>query len=143
MLNFTIPGEPIAKGRARVYSRNGFTRAVTPEKTVIYENLVKEIAFKKMRELNLNLIETPVKMEITAYFGIPKSTSKKKHDEMMLGKIRPVKRPDIDNCTKAIADALNGIVYKDDSQIVALEAEKYYYHTPHVTVNITPLDILF
>ena len=52
-------------------------------------------------------------MRIFAYYGIPKSTSKRKKALMLEGVIRPSKKPDIDNVVKVIADSLNKIAYKD------------------------------
>ena len=52
------------------------------------------------------------------------------------GKIRPTKKPDADNIMKAVADALNGIAYKDDSQIVNVTIAKWYSDTPRVEVAI-------
>lgn len=38
-------------------------------------------------------------------------------------------RPDIDNLYKAVTDALNGIVYRDDSQITRAIMRKQYAET--------------
>jgi Holliday junction resolvase RusA-like endonuclease len=75
-------------------------------------------------------------MHLKAFYSIPKSTSKKKSEDMKRWIIRPIKKPDLDNVCKIIADALNGIVYKDDTQIVKIIAEKYYAETPCVEVSI-------
>ena len=55
---------------------------------------------------------------------------------MVAGYIRPAKKPDIDNVIKSILDALNGVAYHDDTQVVAVFAEKYYSDTPRVEVEI-------
>ncbi|MDF2537449.1 MAG: Holliday junction resolvase [Herbinix sp.] len=55
---------------------------------------------------------------------------------MVTDKIRPTKKPDIDNIAKVILDALNGIAYKDDTQVVTLEVRKFYKDTPCVIVDI-------
>ena len=55
---------------------------------------------------------------------------------MQSGKIRPTKKPDCDNCIKSITDALNGIAYIDDSQIVSIECEKWYSDRPRAEVMI-------
>jgi Holliday junction resolvase RusA-like endonuclease len=39
---------------------------------------------------------------------------------------RPTKKPDADNICKAVCDAMNGIVYKDDAQVVSLHFTKRY-----------------
>lgn len=119
-ITITIPGEPVGKARPRVTKFGTYT----PEKTVIYETLVKEMfAIKYPRH---KPYEGPVKMKIKAWFTIPKSASKKKAAEMAAGTIRPTKKPDTDNIQKSIADALNGFAYKDDCQIVESEIEKWY-----------------
>ena len=41
-IDFTIPGEPVGKGRPRAFVMKGAgIRMYTPKKTVNYENLVK------------------------------------------------------------------------------------------------------
>ena len=77
--------------------------------------------------------------EIEAYFSVPKSASKKKRAAMLTGDIRPTKKPDMDNILKTVADALNGIAYRDDSQIVRAIVDKYYDTAPRLIVTITAL----
>ena len=78
----------------------------------------------------------PVRVRITACFSIPKSAPKKKRAMMIAGDIVPTKKPDFDNIQKIICDALNGVAYHDDSQIVKADIEKVYSTTPHVEVNV-------
>lgn len=66
---------------------------------------------------------------------IPESWSKKKRAEA-IGKPVPVK-PDIDNLVKGLFDAANGIVWKDDNQVVRCEAEKVYSDSPGITLEVT------
>lgn len=66
----------------------------------------------------------------------PNTDAKAKRMEMLLGHIRPAKKPDCDNVAKIICDALNGCAYKDDAQIVRCTVVKYYSETPRVEVNI-------
>lgn len=130
---FEIPGEPVAKARPRVTKWGTHT----PEKTVNYETLVKEMYAITYGQ---TMLEGELGIDIKLFFQIPKSTSKKKQELMEQGKIRPVKRPDLDNCMKIITDALNGIAYKDDSQIVQATASKYYSSTPRAEVYIQQLE---
>lgn len=129
-MKFTVYGEPTAKGRPR-FTKNG--KPYTPEKTTAYENLVK-LSFDQQ------VIEGPIEGEvtaiITAYFAIPKSTSKKKEQQMLLGNICPTKKPDTDNIAKIILDALNGRAYQDDKQVVQLMVKKYYTHMPRVEIEL-------
>lgn len=129
-VEFTIPGDPCAKGRPRM-TRAG--HAYTPAKTVSYENLVKTIYIEKCYG---KFLEGPLEMRVCAYFTIPKSAGKKKKGDMLRGLIRPTKRPDIDNLFKIIADSLNKIAYDDDSQVVTATVEKMYAEQARVEVVI-------
>ena len=135
-MRFTIPGEPTGKGRPRVTARNGFTHAYTPKKTVDYEKHVKECYALASQEYS----ENPLEVRIIAWCGIPKSTNKKNRALMLEGKIKPAKKPDIDNIIKIVLDSLNGIAYKDDSQIVSLIAQKFYAEEARVEVEIIEKD---
>jgi len=132
MIKLIVEGEPTGKGRPRV-TRNG---TYTPQKTKDYQNLVRWC-------YNLGntkkLLTGAIECEIKAYYYIPKNTSKKKRKEMIEGTIRPTKKPDCDNVAKAILDALNGLAYKDDSQVARLVVEKYYGELPRVEVVIKEL----
>ena len=79
-------------------------------------------------------------MRLTAYFAIPASTSKKRQQLMRDKVIRPTKKPDMDNIIKIIADALNGIAYYDDSQIVDTAVRKFYSDEPRVVVKISEVE---
>ena len=129
MVKLIIPGEPVAKGRPRVTKWGTYT----PEKTKNYETLVKELFFI---EHGQTLLEGQLKIDIKAYFSIPKSASKKKKQLMLEGELRPTKKPDADNILKIIGDALNDLAYKDDKQIVSANIEKFYSDEPRVQIEI-------
>ena len=133
-LAIVIPGKPVGKGRPRFSTANGFPRSYTPAKTVEYENLVRLAWMQAGHEK----IEGPIEVMIDASFSIPKGTSKKKAAEMDK-KVYPHK-PDCDNIAKAVLDALNGIAYDDDAQIVALRiAKNYRLEGPQVRAVFIPL----
>ena len=74
-----------------------------------------------------NIDTSPIRMSLTFYFARPKSHYKK--GKIELTKRAPrchVARPDVDNCSKLVMDALNGTFYRDDSQIIELHAKKSY-----------------
>lgn len=124
-MKFTIPGEPTGKARPRVTKWGAYT----PEKTVLYENLVKTC-------YDGGFFDGELSMNVEAYYQIPKSASKRNAECMRLESIRPTKKPDCDNVLKIIADALNGVAYKDDSQIVDARVQKFYSDNPRVEVVI-------
>ena len=132
MATFTVPGEPTGKARP-IVTKSGY--AFTPQKTVLYENLIK-LEFERQCGDAMYPKPTPIELEVFAYYSIPKSTSKKKQKLMRSGKIRPIKPCDIDNLIKCVSDALNGIAYDDDSQIVRCYGEKFYGEEPRIIVGV-------
>ena len=133
-LEFLIPGVPVAKGRPKFARMGNFTKVYTPKKTLNYETFIKELFCFKFPAFKL--LEGALKLRIKAFFPIPKSTSKKKTVLMLTGAIRHTKKPDADNVSKTIKDALNKICYNDDSQVATLIIQKFYSDQPRVEVEI-------
>ena len=134
MIKFTIPGEPKAKARHRITKR-GFS--YTPKETVEYENWVKQCY---LLEHGQAMLEGQINAHIKAYFGIPKSYSKKQRRQIEEGKLRPTKKPDTDNIAKAVLDSLNGIAYRDDSAVVSLTVEKLFDDIPRIEVTLSKVN---
>lgn len=133
---FTVYGEPKGKGRPRFNTGTG--HAITPADTASYENLVK-MEWRAVYGTNAFPKEAMLDMRIKAYYRIPKSASKKKKAAMLAGEIRPIKKPDMDNVVKVIADSLNNLAYYDDTQIVDCQCRKFYSENPRVEVTIINL----
>ena len=136
---FVIDGKPQGKARARTFynPKLGRVQSMTPENTVLYENLVKQSfvqqAGKDARWFN----KEPLAVYITAFYPIPASTTKKDRQLICSGKLFPTKKPDADNVAKVICDALNGVAYGDDTQIIKLSILKAYTEEqPRVQVCI-------
>lgn len=135
-VKFTVFGNPVAKGRPKFARQGPYVRTYTPEKTVNYETLVR-LEYERQCDGFRFEKDIPVEIRIDAYFQVPKSVSKKKSREMLDGKIRPTKKPDLDNVCKSLQDGLNGIAYYDDSQIVGIFVQKFYGDQPRVEVEIS------
>lgn len=138
MIKFTVYGEPCAKGRPR-FTKSG--RTYTPDKTLRYEDQVRSSYLQTERIKYFD--KQQLKLCVKAYFSIPDSKSKRIKEKMLSGEIRPTKKPDFDNIGKIISDSLNGIAYKDDSQIVKAEIEKFYAIEPKVEVEINEYNTFF
>ena len=132
MIDFIVYGEPKGKGRPRATYNGRFTRIYTPQDTTNYENLIK-LSYLDAKQINYMQGEQ-IKAKIDIFQSIPKATSKKKTQLMLNGKIRPTKKPDIDNIIKCVFDALNGIAFKDDTQIICVESQKYYDNEPRIEI---------
>lgn len=128
-----LAGEPVGKGRPKFSTRGGFARAITPEKTRRYEDLLRAQA---QVETRLAIPVTgPLEVEVIARFPIPPSWSKKRQEMARQGTLRPTKKPDADNLLKCL-DALNQVVWVDDSQIVSAKITKVYAEVPCLIVTI-------
>lgn len=129
---FIVIGEPKGKGRPRFVSTNKGVRTYTPKDTVYYENLVK-LSYKDMCGVKLN---GKIRAKISAYFAPPASSSNKKKEQMLLGEVGYLHKPDTDNIAKIILDSLNGIAYDDDRQITELTVNKHYGLRSGVVVEL-------
>lgn len=131
-IKFNVPGEPKGKGRPR-FTKSGHT--YTPKGTVDYEKLVK-LSYRQQVGNTVFEKGVPLRIEVDVYFSTPKSVSKKTYEKMIAGAVKPAKKPDVDNILKIIADALNGLAYHDDAQIVEAAINKKYSTIPRVDVII-------
>lgn len=131
---FTVPGEPVAKQRARTVNKHTYT----PRKTVLYENRVMDAFLSSYP--NHHPAEGPVTLQIMAVFPVPASWSRPKKLRALANIVKKITRPDIDNVMKSVMDGLNGVAWKDDGQIWKLTAVKLYGDTPRVEVVIETED---
>lgn len=133
MIKFIIDGNPVAQGRPRATIIRGRVHVYDPETSRDYKTYVRLSARQYAPD---NPLESPLDVRLDIYRQIPKSFSKKRKNECELGEVRPTTRPDVDNYIKSILDGLNGLIFKDDSQIVDLTVSKYYSKSPRVEVQI-------
>ena len=130
-MNFTIPGKPFGKARPR----KGKFGVYNPRCNVEFEKRVSA-AYVAALGYTPEPTDKPIWLNIDCYYAIPKQTPKKKRELMLEGKIQPMIKPDLDNVAKSIMDALNGLAYLDDKQIVLVRVSKAYALEPHTTVDI-------
>lgn len=134
-IEFTVAGSPHGKGRPQFSTYGGRVHTRTPEKTVIYENLVK-VEYQRQCGKSRFPDDAMLAVEIFAYYDIPQSASNKKKQAMRDGTMRPKTKPDADNVIKTICDSLNKIAYHDDAQVVEVVLHKYYSDEPRTRVII-------
>lgn len=130
-VSIVVPGAPVPKGRPRLSTINGHARAFTPAKTRRYEDLIRLEAGRVME--GRDQLQGPTCVRIKAYMPMPQALAKHKTKgpSAEAGVIRPLTKPDVDNMAKVI-DALNGIVWPDDNQVVELTVEKFYSARPRL-----------
>lgn len=117
-ISFFVPGEPVPKGRPRIFRmKNGGIGAYTPDKTTAWEQTVKYHASQIVKAAGM--AEGALEVEMDFRLPRPASVSVKKRP-------LPMVKPDLDNLEKAVMDALNKMVWKDDAQVCVKVSGKRY-----------------
>jgi len=136
MIEFTIPGTPVAKGRPRFARQGKRIRTYTPTKTENYEAAVRLYAIQAMR--GRQIISRPVIVAIALFFEPPASWPKGKREGALNGAWYPTSI-DLDNSAKTLLDACNAVVWVDDRQVVELFVRKSYSKVARAMVEVTEL----
>lgn len=120
-----FPLEPVPYGRSRIAMIGGKPRPFTPAATR------KSMSDLKLFIANANpvLFEGPIGVSLTFVFVRPKSVSEKKRP-------LPSVKPDIDNVCKSVFDSGTGLLWRDDSQVVYLQAFKQYGDRPSIGIKV-------
>ncbi len=133
-ITVTIPGAPVAKGRPR-FTRRGVV--FTPKKTRNWESAARQHA--EIAMFGLEPLTGALSLRVEVAMPTPASWPLWKRDAASQGIIVPTSKPDLDNFIKSVKDALNGIVWIDDSQVVLSTEEKRYGADAGVVVTATRL----
>ena len=134
---FTVEGPPQGKGRPRFRRAGNFVTTYTDQKTKTYEATIKAWAQRAMG--SARPLEGPVAVDLLIKLPVPASYSKKRQKLCLEGAELPTKKPDIDNICKNLLDGMNGVIYKDDIQVVRLTAEKIYSLNPCVEIYVVQI----
>lgn len=129
-----VPGAPRGKGRPRTAVIAGRAQIYTDAKTRSEEGAVRTFASAAMA--GRPPYDGAVSLRMCAYRQMPQAFSAKKRAAAERGEIVPVSRPDFDNFAKLAADAINGIVLRDDAQIVTAIVHKRYSDQPRLVIDV-------
>lgn len=124
---------PIPSPRPRV-GKYGTMYAPNGKKN---KKLIRDMIMNQIPEDVLNNpLESEVYLNTKFYLPIPENFSKTDREIAERGYIRPIVKPDFDNFIKTYMDALKGIVWVDDAQVVKSVEEKLYSYNPRVCMKI-------
>jgi Holliday junction resolvase RusA-like endonuclease len=124
-----IPAKPQPKQRAR-HTKAG--RTFTPKETVNAEAWVRLCC---TQQVGTPLVPGPVAVRIAFVMPIPASMPKALKAEAVSGRKQPITKPDWDNLAKLVADALNGIAWRDDAHVTTAQVVKLYGDAPRTVVE--------
>jgi Holliday junction resolvase RusA-like endonuclease len=134
MIEIVLLGAPRGKERPRLTKAG---HVYTPEKTRNYEGALKYAAEQVMGDRAP--LEGPLDLDMNIVVPIPQSWPKKRQEAARSGREWPTKKPDGDNFLK-MKDALNLVVWVDDSQIVRERVEKRYGDKPGMWITVRPIE---
>lgn len=120
MISFTAIGKPEPQGSARAFVPKGWSRAVITSdnpKNKNWRATVHIAARKALKAAKGQLFDGPVKVSAIFYLPRPKA---------LKGEKPHTTRPDADKLTRSILDAMTGVLYADDGQVVELDISKRY-----------------
>ena len=135
--SLTVPGAAAPQGSKRVVRlRNG--------RIALLESSAKVKPYRAVVSLSARAAwigppaDGPVEVSLAFTFARPKSHFTGKGALRAGAPVTPGK-PDIDKLCRAVLDALTGVVYADDAQVVGLKATKRYGPIPGTDIHIWPV----
>jgi Holliday junction resolvase RusA-like endonuclease len=140
IFTFEIPGPCVPKGapRAHVIIKNGKPKARIHKdaKTEKWIKHVSTVAFAKFHPRKPWNGPVALIIEVYRRLLVEHENSARKRSDAINGRFLPITKPDLDNYCKGIADALSGVVYIDDAQIVTLMMTKRYSLSEKTIVTV-------
>ena len=118
---------PVPKGRPRfrILKGRNYPIVYTDSATATFESAIKLLT-KSQLDKGFQPFICAISVSINFEIVRPKSVDRD----------FPTVKPDLDNYTKAVLDALNTLIWKDDAQICSLKVAKSYSIKPSITVEI-------
>lgn len=134
-IRFRVYGIPQTKGSAKSFMRPGMRFPVVTNDNVKNKSWAQSVALvAQQHRIPGCPFEGPIGLTLDFVVPAPKS----------LPKTRPsfaIKRPDLDKMVRSIKDALKGVFYRDDSQVISLNTIKTYGLEPGVLIVVEPVTL--
>lgn len=106
------------------------------EKLKKYEEAIRNAAVDSWQG---EVTREPVKVAVRFYLKRPKNQTTSTGRKSSKWRLFNTSKPDIDKLTRSVLDALTGVIYADDSQVIGLEIEKGYNDT--IGNDVTLIDV--
>lgn len=138
VVKVVVDGEPVAQGRPRFARRGAFVSVRDPEKSKAYKQLIYTKVLGQLTSGKAKQFPKghPLFAHIISYRHIPTDLKKKDREAAESERLLPVTKPDTDNYIKIALDALNKLLFRDDSAVTTVFAEKRYSRTPRMEITV-------
>jgi crossover junction endodeoxyribonuclease RusA len=134
-LEFQVIGVAQSMGSKRAFTPKGWRRPIITDSNrnlKSWQSLVADGASRAIQQQAAwAILDGPVRLTLAFYLPRPKSLAKRQ--------VAHIKAPDCSKLIRSTEDALSGIVYRDDAQVVEIVAGKFYAgpsESPHVRVTV-------
>lgn len=150
-LSFRLLGPPKKLDRARAFIAGTkqtcrscgqrlkqWVRFYDPKENTLNKKWIQDAAMEAKQQGGVKGIDAQFAYELAVLYWIHKPPSKRRKNSNPHP--FPTTKPDLSNCVKLIEDALNELIWKDDSQICNLKVYKRYTEDePHAQIAIRRL----
>lgn len=127
-IRFTVFGTPKPQGSTRAFIPKGWKRAIITTDNTNLKPWRQQIS-ATAQSLNVPVFhdKAPIRIVLDFFFARPKTAKNRKG---------MIVKPDLDKLQRAIFDGITGILIRDDSQIVDVQARKLYGDPERVEIEI-------
>ena len=133
---FVVLGKPAPQGSMKAFMLKGKPRLTCDNKNTV--PFRQAVGWEALRQRPTNDLYAPAGVPVAIHIGFfiakPTSTAKRV--------TRPCKKPDLDKLCRAVFDALTGVVWHDDSQVVSLHATKHFAQTGCPERTVISIEVL-
>ncbi len=136
IIEITLLGEPRGKGAPKFRSAGKYAYAYKDSKTRTLEATIHLLGQEALSSCPSWRLDGEYVVEIWAYFLPPASWAMVRKECALEGKIRPTRKPDVDNIAKSINDGLTGVLWHDDKQVVDCHIIKQYGNVEQSVIRI-------
>jgi Holliday junction resolvase RusA-like endonuclease len=137
-VEFFVPGIPVPKGSARAFVNRYTGRASVMQTNAERQKPWASLISLKAQEAVPHPVSTGCCIHLDFIMPRPKSHLNTKGEvKQKCVEMEHVKKPDLDKLIRCVLDALTGVIYMDDSQVVLIDAEKGYATEAEIGCKIT------
>lgn len=137
MVTFRVEGKPTPQGSLTSFHHASTGRVVTPQKPAVVE--YRERVAWAARAAGVPLLEGPVSVWALFCFARPRSHYNRGFTALKPGvPLAHLQAPDVDKLCRSLLDALAGVAYGNDSQVVRIEGRKVWGSEHWTRIDITP-----